>query len=79
VEAQAFCTNIVVMTITFVYEHIFIQFGWTTINIDQGTHFSNDVIKYLIDHFILNVLVLLFTIHKEMFKLGLLTRFLEPH
>jgi uncharacterized membrane protein AbrB (regulator of aidB expression) len=68
------------MTIKFLYEHIFIQFGCPlTINIDWGTHFSNNVIKYLTDHFILYVLVLLFTIHKEMVKLSLLTRFFEPH
>jgi hypothetical protein len=68
------------MTINFLYDHIFIQFGCPlTFNIDQGTHFSNNVIKYLIDHFILNILVLLFTIHKEMVKLSVLTRFLEPH
>jgi hypothetical protein len=43
------------MTINFLYEHIFIQFGCPlTINNDQGIHFCNNVIKYLTDHFILN-------------------------
>ncbi len=36
------------------YEHIFTKFG-CPLNIvtNQGTHFINDAIKYLIDHFIL--------------------------
>jgi hypothetical protein len=53
VEAQAFRTNIVVVTAKFLYEHNFTRFGCPlTIVIDQGTHFINDVIRYLIDHFI---------------------------
>jgi len=51
-----------------------------TIVTDQGTHFINDVIIYLIDNFILRrTLILLFIIHKEMERLSLQTRFLEPY
>jgi len=49
-----------------------------TIVIDQGTHFMNNVIKYLIDHFILKPIIL-FIIHKEMDRMSLQTRFLEPY
>jgi cytochrome oxidase assembly protein ShyY1 len=34
-----------------------------TIVTDQSTHFINNVIKYLINHFILDILVLLFIIY----------------
>jgi len=45
--------NIVVVTIKFMYKHILMRFGCPlTIVIDQGTHFINDVIIYLINHFI---------------------------
>jgi len=62
----------------FLYDHILIEFGCPlTIVIDQGTHFINDVIHYLINHFILrHILVLLFIIHKGMDKLSLLIKFL---
>ncbi len=54
VEARALCTNIVAITAKFFYEHILMRFGCPlTIVIDQGTHFINNAIKYLIDHFIL--------------------------
>jgi hypothetical protein len=53
VEGRAFCTNIVVVNVKFLYEHIFTRFGCPlTIVTDQGTHFINDVIRYLIDNFI---------------------------
>jgi hypothetical protein len=36
------------------YDHILTQFGCPlTIVLEQGAHFFNDVIHYLIDHFIL--------------------------
>jgi hypothetical protein len=47
-------TNIVTIIVKFLFDHILIRFGCplTIIN-DQGTHFINDVICSLIDHFIL--------------------------
>ncbi len=40
------------------YEHILTSFGCPlTIVIDQGTHFINDVIKYLTNHFILQHII----------------------
>ncbi len=54
VEARAFKINIVAVITKFLYEHIFTRFGCPlTIVIDQGTHFINDAIRYLTDHFIL--------------------------
>jgi hypothetical protein len=42
------------MTATFLFEHIFTRFGCPlTIVIDQGTHYINDAVMYLNDHFIL--------------------------
>jgi hypothetical protein len=74
-----FYTNIIVITTKFLYEHIFIKFGCLlTIVINQGTHFINDVIKYLTDHLSLDIPMLLFIIQKEMDKVNLQTRFLKP-
>jgi len=54
VEAKALKTNIVVVTTKFLYECIFIRFGCPLIIvIDQGVHFTNDVIKHLTYHFLL--------------------------
>ncbi len=54
VEVKALHTNIVVVTTKFIYDHILIQFGCPLIVVtNQGTHFINDVIRYLINHFIL--------------------------
>jgi hypothetical protein len=53
VETQALCTNTSVVTVKFLYEHIFTRFGCPlTIVTDQGTHFINDVIRYVTNHFI---------------------------
>jgi hypothetical protein len=53
VEARALCTNIIIVTSKFLYDHIFTQFGCPLIIVtDQGTHFINDVICYLTNHFI---------------------------
>jgi hypothetical protein len=54
VEAQALHTNIVVVTTKFLYKHILTRFGCPlTIVTNQGTHFINDAIKYLNEHFTL--------------------------
>ncbi len=54
VEAQALHTNYVAITAKILYEHILMKFGCRlTILTNQGTHFINDAIKYLIDHFII--------------------------
>ncbi len=54
VEVRALKTNTIVITIIFLYECILIKFGCPlTIVTNQGVHVINDVIKYLIDHFLL--------------------------
>jgi hypothetical protein len=54
VEARTLRINIIAITIKFLYDHILTRFGCSlTIFTDQGTHFINDVICYLTDHFIL--------------------------
>ncbi len=54
VRAQALHTNIVIVTAKFLYKHFLTRFGFpSTIMTNQGTHFINNVIGYLIDHFIL--------------------------
>jgi len=54
VEVKALRINIVIVTTKFLYECVLTIFGypWTTL-IDQGVHFINDAIMYLIDHFML--------------------------
>jgi hypothetical protein len=54
VEVKALCTNTVVVTAKFLYDHIFTRFGYPlTIVTHHDTHFINDVICYLTNHFIL--------------------------
>jgi hypothetical protein len=54
VEARAFHTNFVAIIVKFLYKHIFTKFGCPlTIMTDQGTHFINDAIRCLTNHFIL--------------------------
>jgi hypothetical protein len=49
VQVKAFRTNIAVVIAIFLYEYILTRFGCLlTIVIDQGVHFINDIIKYLI-------------------------------
>jgi hypothetical protein len=53
-EAIALHTNTSIVTMKFLYDHILIWFGCPLIIVtNQGTHFINDVIRYLTDHFIL--------------------------
>jgi hypothetical protein len=76
VEARDLHTNIIIVTTKLLYDHILTWFNYPlTIVTNQGTHFINDVIHYLIDHFILkHILVLLSITHKEMDKVSLLTK-----
>jgi hypothetical protein len=53
VETRTFYTNIAEIITKFLYEHILMRFGCPlTIVTNQGAHFINDAIIYLIDHFI---------------------------
>jgi len=54
VEMKTLRLNTVVMTINFLYDCILFRFGCPFIIVTHhGVHFINDVIKYLIDHFLL--------------------------
>jgi len=54
VETRALRINIATVITKKLYECIFTKFGCPLIIVtDQGIHFVNDVIKYLIDHFLL--------------------------
>ncbi len=56
VEVKALKTNNVVVIARFLYEYILIKFGCLlTIVIDQGVHFINDIIKHLIEKFLLKL------------------------
>jgi len=53
VKAKTLITNIVVVTIIFMYEYILTKFGCPlTIVANQGIHFINDIIKYLTKQFL---------------------------
>jgi hypothetical protein len=50
VKAKALKTNIVIITIRFLYEYILTKFGCLlTIITNQGVYFINDIIKHLIE------------------------------
>jgi len=54
VEARTLHTNTTIVTFEFLYDHILIWLGYSLIIVtNQGTHFINNGICYLIDHFIL--------------------------
>jgi hypothetical protein len=68
-------TNIVTVTTIFLYECIFTKFGCALhIVTNCGVHFINDVIKHLIDHFLLNISIPLFIIHRGMVRQSPLPR-----
>lgn len=53
VEARAFKTNMTIIISKFFYGCILIRFRCPhTLVLDQGVHFINDIITYLVDHFL---------------------------
>jgi hypothetical protein len=54
VEAKALHINVTIVIAKFLYDHILTWFGCPFIVVtNQGTHFINDTIHYLTDHFVL--------------------------
>ncbi len=52
-DTRALRTNTTVVIVKFLYDHIFTWFGYPlTFVTNQSTHFINNVICYLTDHFI---------------------------
>lgn len=55
VEAKAFHTNTAIVIVRFIYQYIFIRFGCPlTLVMDQGNHFINEIITYLVENFLLH-------------------------
>jgi len=73
-ETHALYMTIITMTTRFVCECILIRFGFpSTLVVKQRVHISNDAIKNLINHFLLNMLILQPIICKGMDMQNLLT------
>jgi lipoprotein signal peptidase len=80
VEVRTLRSNIVVVITKFLYKHILIRFGcpWTIVT-DQSTHFIMMQSTTSLTILFKNIPFFIFIIHKEMDRLSLQTRFLEPY
>jgi len=80
VEVRTLRNNIVVVITKFLYKHILIRFGcpWTIVT-DQSTHFIMMQSTTSLTILFKNIPFFKFIIHKEMDRLSLQTRFLEPY
>ena len=75
VEAKAIVKNDACTTAKFLYENIFTRYGLPIKLVsDQGTHFINEVVEYLLDNSWLSTTSLLHITHKPMDKLKAQTR-----
>jgi hypothetical protein len=80
VEAQALHTNIIVIIAKFLYQHILTRFGYPlTIVTNQVTHFIMMQLNTSLTILFQDIQILLFIVHKEMDRLNIQTRFLEPY
>jgi hypothetical protein len=75
VEVRTLRTNTTIVIEFFLYEYILTRFGCRlTIVTNQGVHFINDAIKYLINHFLLKYVNFTTYYPQRNGKLSLLTR-----